>query len=397
MPRSKQMKIAVDATCWNNRRGFGRFTRELIASMAAARGDRDLILVADAQTASSTGLPADAEICQVRVSEPPMEAASAESSRSLIDLWRFRQAVVQLRPDAIFFPAVYSYFPVPSDIPTLVAIHDVIAETHPDRVFSSTRSRWLWNQKVRAALRSSKKIATVSENARQRIAAQFGRRNEDIALIGEGVAECFQRQDECAQRAARNQLGLAADEPILLYVGGISPHKNLTTLVRGLRLLADRGAENWRLVFVGEVERDSFLSSHREVLGAIRECRLDQQVAFSGYVDDPTLAALYSAARMLVLPSLDEGFGLPAAEAMACGTPVAASNAGALPEVVGDAGVFFDPFDKAAIASAIERLLTDDELHARCVCAGIERASQHRWSTVAGKVFSELDRIVASR
>ena len=391
------MKIAVDATCWNNRRGFGRFTRELVAAMAAARGERELVLVVDGQTAATADFPAGLEVCEVQVSQAPIEAASAQSSRSLIDLWRFRQAVVRLQPDVIFFPAVYSFFPVPSDTPALVTIHDVIAETHPDQIFASMRSRWLWNQKVRAALRSSKKIATVSQDARRRIAKAFGRNSDEIAVIGEGVNERFQRQDASKQAAAREQFGIGADEAILLYVGGISPHKNLAALVRSVRLLADRGTTDWRLLLVGDVDGDSFHSAHKEVRSVIRDCGLQERVAFTGYVDDQTLASLYSAAHMLLLPSLDEGFGLPAAEAMACGAPVAASNRGALPEVVGGAGLLFDPLDENAMAAAVERLLSDDELHAACSRIGVKRAKRHRWSTVAGKVFSELDRIVVPR
>ena len=374
------MKIAVDATCWNNRRGFGRFTRELVAAMAAARGERELVLVVDGQTAATADFPAGLEVCEVQVSQAPIEAASAQSSRSLIDLWRFRQAVVRLQPDVIFFPAVYSFFPV-----------------HPDQIVASMRSRWLWNQKVRAALRSSKKIATVSQDARRRIAKAFGRNSDEIAVIGEGVNERFQRQDASKQAAAREQFGIGADEAILLYVGGISPHKNLAALVRSVRLLADRGTTDWRLLLVGDVDGDSFHSAHKEVRSVIRDCGLQERVAFTGYVDDQTLASLYSAAHMLLLPSLDVGFGLPAAEAMACGAPVAASNRGALPEVVGGAGLLFDPLDENAMAAAVERLLSDDELHAACSRIGVKRAKRHRWSTVAGKVFSELDRIVVPR
>jgi glycosyltransferase involved in cell wall biosynthesis len=391
------MKIAVDVTCWNNRRGFGRFTRELVAAMAASRGNRDLVLVVDGQTAESAEFPVGVEICVVQVSEAPVEAASAESSRSLIDLWRFRQAIVRLQPDAIFFPAVYSFFPVPSDIPALVTIHDVIADTHPNQIFASIRSRWLWNQKVRAALRASKKIATVSQNAQRRIAEAFGRNNDEVIVIGEGVDERFQRHDVSKQAAARKQFGIEAGEPILLYVGGISPHKNLAALIRSLHLLVNRGTTDWRLVLVGDVDGDSFYSAHKEVRSTIRDYRLQERVVFTGHVDDQTLTSLYSAARMLVLPSLDEGFGLPAAEAMACGAPVAASNRGALPEVVGGAGLLFDPLDENAMATAIARLLTDDALHTGCARIGVERAKRHRWSAVADKVFSELDRIVASR
>jgi glycosyltransferase involved in cell wall biosynthesis len=391
------MKVAVDATCWNNRRGFGRFTRELVAAMAAARGDRRLILVVDRQTAQSAAFPVGVEVCEVRVSQAPIEGASADSSRGLVDLWRFRQAVVRLQPDVIFFPAVYSFFPVPSDIPALVTVHDVIAETHPDQIFASMRSRWLWNQKVRAALRASRRLATVSEDARRRIAQTFGRNHDGIAVVGEGVNERFQRQGASEQAAVRERFGIAADEAILLYVGGISPHKNLTALIRSLRRLADRGVTGWRLVMTGEVKLDSFYSAHKEVRSEIRRCGLEERAIFTGYIDDQALASLYSAARMLILPSLDEGFGLPAAEAMACGAPVAASDRGALPEVVGDAGLLFDPSDESAMAAAIERLLTDDVLHAACSRIGVERAHRHRWSTVADRVFSELDRIALSR
>jgi glycosyltransferase involved in cell wall biosynthesis len=164
-------------------------------------------------------------------------------------------------------------------------------------------------------------------------------------------------------------------------------------LIRALRHLSDRGVTNWRLVLVGEIDQDFFFSAHDEIQRAIDEARLRDSVLFTGYVSDETLAALYSTALALVLPSFDEGFGLPAAEAMACGTPVAAITGGALPEVVGDAGLLFSPTDPTAIADCLEQLLANDDLHARCAAAGIECARRHRWSRVAEHVFHELDRI----
>jgi hypothetical protein len=169
---------------------------ELITAMAEARGDRDIVLLADAQTASTTTFPTGVDVCQVQVSAPPIEAAAADGSRSLLDLWRFRQAAARLRPAAIFFPAVYSDFPVPRSIPTLVTVHDAIAETHPDLIFPSRRSRWCWNKKMKAALRHSRRIATVSENAKQRIVDVFGRPADDVTVIGEGVDERFHPRGE---------------------------------------------------------------------------------------------------------------------------------------------------------------------------------------------------------
>lgn len=389
------MKVAIDATCWNNRRGFGRFTRELIQAMAAARGSRDLLLVADSATAATPGFPDNAEVCAVPVSKPPIEAASAEGSRTLLDLWRFYQAVGRQRPDAMFFPAVYSYFPIPRSIPTVVTVHDVIAETHPELIFPSKRSRRFWNWKLRFALGRPGSIVTVSENARQRIAGTFQRPIESIQVIGEGVAPVFFPRSEQDQQVARRALKLGPDEPFLLYVGGISPHKNLVRLIEALRLLAERRPTPWKMVFAGEVKNDSFHSSYGEVRRTVTELGLDGRVVFAGYVPDETLSALYSAARTLVMPSIDEGFGLPAAESMACGTPVAASNSGALPEVVGAAGLFFDPLNHSAIAETIERLLTDDALRLRCSLAGVESARRYRWQSVAERVFAELDTLAA--
>lgn len=390
------MKIAIDAACWNNRRGFGRFTRELIAAMVEIGDGHELTLIADSETADNAAFPPGVEVCAVRVAKPPLEAASAHSSRSISDLLRFRLALKNLTPDVVFFPAVYSYFPVPANIPALVAFHDVIAETHPQHIFPNSRARWFWNRKIKAALHRSRRIVTVSENAKQRIAQTFHRDLNGITVVGEGIDARFRPHSHQERLQVLKHLGLPADQPVLLYVGGISPHKNLSTLLYGLRLLADRGDANWKMVFVGEVEHDSFYSAHEEVQRVIQVCGLSNKVVFTGYVPDETLAALYSAARLLILPSLDEGFGLPAAEAMACGTPVAASNAGALPEVVGEAGLFFDPLDTTAMAGALSRLLKDDALHSRCSATGIERSQQHRWRNVAEKVFSELDRIVSS-
>jgi glycosyltransferase involved in cell wall biosynthesis len=387
------MKLAIDATCWNNRRGFGRFARELITAMAVARGDRQLVLLTDSHSASTATFPTGVDVCRVQVSAPPIEAASADGARNLLDLWRFRQATDRLHPDAIFFPAVYSYFPVPRGIPTLLTVHDTIAENHPSLVFPTRRSRWFWNQKMRTGLRQAAHIATVSESAKQQIAEVFRRPAEGITVIGEGVGSQFHPRDFEAQQSARLEVGLSDSEPIILYVGGLSPHKNLPTLVQALRQLVDRGVSTWRLALVGEVSQDSFFSGHDELQRMIEDTRLRDRVTFTGYVCDETLAALYSTARMLVMPSFDEGFGLPAAEAMSCGTPVAASAVGGLPEVVGDAGLLFGPTDTTGMADSIQRLLTDDALHARCAAASVERARSHRWHNVAERVFRELDQI----
>ncbi len=131
------------------------------------------------------------------------------------------------------------------------------------------------------------------------------------------------------------------EQRFLLYVGGLSPHKNLPRLVEAFALGAPAEV---RLVLVGDVH-DVFHTCVPEIREAIAKHNLGDRVIMTGYVSDDDLVFLYSRAYALVQPSLMEGFGLPAVEAMACGTPVISSQAGSLPEVVGEAGVYFDPTD----------------------------------------------------
>jgi glycosyltransferase involved in cell wall biosynthesis len=180
---------------------------------------------------------------------------------------------------------------------------------------------------------------------------------------------------------------LPAKVPLILYVGGISPHKNLERLLRAAKQLR----QPWHLVLVGDYSTDSFFSSHQQIVELSRHLDFVDRVTFTGYVPDPDLVILYNLAKMLVLPSLGEGFGLPVVEAMACGLPVAASNRGSLPEVVGEAGLLFDPCSEEEIASAIARLLGDESLRHELSGKSQERAKLFSWKNGARKMMSILE------
>ena len=130
------------------------------------------------------------------------------------------------------------------------------------------------------------------------------------------------------------------------------------------------------------------LAGHVEVNATVERLRLEQDVVFLGHVPDEDIPALYSLADLLVMPSLYEGFGLPPLEAMACGTPVVASNATSLPEVVGDAGLLVAPREACALAEAIETVLSDSQLRNRMVERGLARASTFTWERTAEETAS---------
>lgn len=389
------MRIGIDACCWSNKRGFGRYTREVVREIHRQVGGKQLTLVVDRQTAEESRFPEPSEIVIVDTHDQATRAASAQSARRLTDLWRMARAVSRLKLDLFFFPAVYSYFPILGRVPTVVTFHDAIAESFPSLIFSNGKSRGLWAAKVRLALWQADRILTVSETARQQIASAFGYPSSSIAVVPEGPAPEFRvLEDRSSLEDVLKKHNLPVGTPLILYVGGVSPHKNLQGLLRALARLAGTRPSNWHLGIVGEYENDSFLGCHQELRGLARELGLTERLTFTGFVPNEELVALYNAACFLVLPSFSEGFGLPVVEAMACGLPVAASRAGALPEIVGSAGVLFDPRNVEEIASVVEDLLKSPSRREQLRQAGFERVQRYSWSSAAQQTLRLFEETV---
>lgn len=392
------MRIGIDVCCWSNQRGFGRYTRELVREIHRQAGTTRLTFVVDRQTAEQSRFPEPAEIVIVDTRDQATRAASARSARRMTDLWRMARAVSRLELDLFFFPAVYSYFPIPSRMPAVVAFHDAIAESHPSLIFADRKSRWLWRAKTRMALWQADRILTVSESAGQQIASAFGYPSSSIAVVTEAPAPEFRvLEDRSSLEGVLEKHDLPTDVALILYVGGVSPHKNLQGLFRALARLAGVSPPSWHLVIVGEYENDSFLGCYQELRALAEQLRLAEKMTFTGFVSDEELVVLYNAGCFLVLPSFSEGFGLPVVEAMACGLPVAASRAGALPEILGPAGVFFDPENEEEIASVILDLLKSPSRREQLRQAGFEQVQRYSWSSAARRTLRLFEEIVRGK
>jgi len=164
----------------------------------------------------------------------------------------------------------------------------------------------------------------------------------------------------------------------LLFVGTLEPRKNIGKLLDAYEVLLSRRPSSPTLLIAGRATVEA-----REWISRIEAPPLAGRVQYAGYVPDEQRERLYSGARLLVLPSLDEGFGLPVLEAMSAGVPVVASNRGSLPEVVGSAGVLVNPDDVAALSTALERFAFDDEAAAEAGAAGLARARTFTWGAAA--------------
>jgi glycosyltransferase involved in cell wall biosynthesis len=178
----------------------------------------------------------------------------------------------------------------------------------------------------------------------------------------------------------------------VLFIGTLEPRKNVGGLLEAYTQLVRRRPDMPRLILAG---RETPLS--KPWLEALTRPPLAGRASHLGYVNDAEREALYKGASLLVLPSFNEGFGLPVLEAMTVGVPVVASARGAVPEVLGDAGMLIDPDDSDALAAAMERMLTDTALWRLSAARGLRRARQFDWTSAARALRGAYDEAVALR
>jgi glycosyltransferase involved in cell wall biosynthesis len=388
------MRIGIDATCWHNTRGYGRHARALLGALL--RGDRrhHYVLITDSPAELDTLLP-EVEVRRVAASAPTVEAASAKGRRGLRDMWRMSRALAAPDLEVLLFPTVYSYVPVFSRAKKIVMIHDVIAEKYPQLTVPRRLARCLWKAKVALGRWQADALVTVSEHSRRGLVEHFRLQPERVYVVGEASDPVFRVLDAPRPTPRLANLGLAEGR-FLVYVGGFSPHKNLETLVAAFAQLARQDdLADVRLVLVGEYEKEVFHSYYGTIRQQVQTLGVSSRVVFTGFLPDDELVVLLNRATALVLPSLLEGFGLPAVEAAACGCPVIATTASPLPKLLRDGGLFVDPLDRPGWERALLAVLCSEETRRQLGKEGLASAQQLTWDAAAQQLLAVLDRVAA--
>ena len=381
----------MDGTCLVSRRGYGRFLHELLPELLRLDDGHRYTLIVDRAAAEAAQGFRPVRQLVVDTSEAQGQAASARGSRGVRDMLRMGLAAGRARLDVMFFPTVYSFFPVLSRTPVAVAFHDTIADRHGDVVFPDRRTRAMWNAKVRLAIWQARTVITVSGWSRDRLCERFGLSRERIHVVEEAAARVFRPvDDDEPRRRFLQERGIAAQDPYFLYVGGLNPHKNLLRLVEAFaRSMGDSSAA--RLLLVGDHTGDVFHADVAALRGAIATSGLNDRVTLLGYVADEPLRYLYAGAVAVVLPSLEEGFGLPAVEGAACGTPCIATANSPLPDLLRGGGLFVEPTDVAALADAMRRLLGSTTERRSLGAVALERARRLDWRQAAVATATALN------
>jgi glycosyltransferase involved in cell wall biosynthesis len=256
--------------------------------------------------------------------------------------------------------------------PTVVTVHDLSYVAHPD--WLSWRVRVTLNQLLPRSVRAAARVIAISDFTKQDLVQRYGLPAEKIVVVPLAAGANFTPLPDAAARP----LPAGVREPFILAVGNLEPRKNLATLIEAFAALVRQHAFAGQLLIAGKVKYRG-----EDAAVAVTRLGLEGRVIFTGFVDDATLRLLYNRAALFAYPSLYEGFGLPLLEAMACGCPVVASNATAIPQTAGDAAILVDPTSITDLAAAMECVVGDAEMARRMSVAGKAQAARFSWTRTA--------------
>ena len=362
-----QRTYVVDArTATPHFPGIGRYVTGLLPALAAqlAPGERLAILCMD-----------DAQIAELQIymkSWPSTTYFVAPDSPFSLGQQRSVPRLLRRMPAPAVYHSPYYLMPYRPGIPAVATIHDLIPLLYPQTV--SLRARLLFRIAVRLALRAAARVIAGAEASRRDLVRILGVDPARVAVTPYAADPNFHPRPPAEIERVRRRFALP--DEYILYFGSNKPHKNLVTLVEAYATMAaETGA---RLVIAGYWD-----AAHPESQRCAEALGLGERVRFLGPVNETDAPALCSGATCFVFPSRYEGFGLPVLEAMACGAAVACSNTSSLPEVGGDAALYFDPEDVAAIARTLHALVADPGPRQAAAQKGLEQARRFSWSRTA--------------
>jgi len=378
------MRIGIDARLFGPETGIGRYTENLIRNLELLDTKNEYVIFLS---------PAKFDAYRPANKNFTREIAKSRwyTFREQLEMPRL---VNQARVDLMHFP----HFNVPllCSVPFVVSIHDLILLDFPTARATTLGPLLYWFKYkigypliIKNALRRAKAVITMAEYTKERIKKSFNIPPEKISVIYEGVADSVR---QTAYDAPPKKI----TKPFILYVGNAYPHKNLETLVdvfldlrssspcdsqseQAQDAKAGRGCD-YQLVLVGK--EDYFYNRLRDYIKSKNNPNTADIILY-GFAPDAELAVLYKKAALYVFPSFMEGFGLPPLEAMAHGLPVVSSNASCLPEILGEAALYFDPRDKTAMLEAIKRGAADETLRAELRERGFCQIKKYSWRQCA--------------
>jgi len=369
------MLIGVEGrTLQGPRYGVGRYLSSLLRELVEL-GDHDYLIY---------------------LSEPiePLDFSSRNLAFEILEhapslLWRHGRLPMAMKLDKVDLHFSPSYFlPLVKVCPSVVVVHDLIIKVHPEWFVKDSRFRFddlFWRE-----VKKAEAVITVSEYSKKDIVDVLGVDPQRVTVVPEAADKIFHPlRTKTRLREVREKYGLR--EGFLFTAGALHTRRNFVRLIQAAGQ-ADRLLDgDLQLLILGS---PADFSLPIDIQGEAARCGLEGRVIQVEFVSDQELLSLYNACGLFVYPSLYEGFGLPVIEAMACGAPVACSNTTSLPEVAGDAAVYFDPLQIEDIAGAIVSIISDDERRREMARAGKKRAKSFSWEKAAEQTLRVFEQAV---
>ena len=377
------MRIGIDARVIRKYPGMGRVCYNLIKEIALIDERNEYVIFG--KHPSLNFLEGRGNFRSVDIDFPVL------SARTLFWLQRIIK-----RESVELFYSPFQATTISPPCPMVITVHDMMDLFYPDAFthhpfYVNYALRTYFRFVIPKSIRNAAMITSVSESTKRDILEYFHVPEDRVEVIHNGVEDKFLPiRDEQILTMVKEKYNLP--DRFVLYLGSTKPYKNLDGTLEAFSKLKEQyiNPDNHIYLVIGGLKHFSSFDLERKA----RELGIENDFFNIGYISEDDLPSVYSLAEVFLFPSIWEGFGLPALEAMACGTPVVTSNTSSLPEVVGEAGIMVDPKNTTSIAEALYRILNDKTLRDELSEKGIQQARKFSWRTAAVKLLETFKEAV---
>lgn len=372
------MKIGIDCRLYSSKfTGIGRYTHSLVENLI--------------QINKKNGYPHEfilffnnPEYSEYKPEKNVTKILANAKHYTFAEQFHFYRKLKKENLDLMFF--THFNVPILYRKKYIVTVHDLTLSIFPGQKMTKWYHRLAYNLVIKNAVKKAKKVIAVSQNTKDDIIKFLKISGEKIAVVHNGIGDEFTFIREA--HLFSHTLGkFKIKKEFILYTGLWRSHKNLVRLLEAFNILRKNDLD---LQFVITGNPDPY---YPEIKETVKDLHLENDVIFTNLVEDKDLVNLYNAALIFAFPSLYEGFGYPPLEAMKCGTPVAASNTSSVPEICGDAALYFNPLDTEDIANKITQVYKSAELQADMVEKGLKRASEFTLEKMADETYKIITNV----
>lgn len=408
------MRIVIDmqgAQTDSRFRGIGRYTLSLTQAIVRNRGEHEIILalsglfpdtIEPLRIAFDELLPP--ENIRVWYSPGPVCECEPENKWRHEVAQRIREAfLASLRPDVVHITSLFEGFADEAvtsigifdrQCPTAVTLYDLIPLLNPDTYLKHSPAYGQYYLRKVEDLKLASQWLAISESSAIEGREALALPTDAVVNISTACDAVFRRLEIAESEKQRLFAQVGITRPFILYSGGSDPRKNLHRLIRAYAGLPMSLRDAHQLVLAGKMPAEEIANlRHTAKSTGIGEC----QLLFAGYVTDDELAFFYNLCAVFVLPSLHEGFGLPALEAMSCGAAVIGANTTSIPEVIARQEALFDPHDEMAISRKLAQVLGDADFRAELAAHGLQQARKFSWDESARRAIAAFEALHSSK